>query len=160
MSVRIFRTAVAAVLMVVMLAICTNGALALSADVVMKVSRSAQDSIVNAGEDLTIDLVVDGVAPASYLWYFQDEPIPGANYAMYSIVSATPADAGIYRVDAFDAEGSMLLSMEFNVRVVENVLPKSGDATLDAWLLLTVMGAAGLTMGGTIVARKKRLQRI
>ena len=47
MSVRIFRTAIAAVLMVVMLALCANAALALSADVVMKVSRTAQDSIVN-----------------------------------------------------------------------------------------------------------------
>ena len=99
---------------------------------------------------------MDGVIPTSYLWYFQNDPIPGANYARYSIVSAAPADAGLYRVEAFDDAGSMLMSMEFNVRVVEKALPKSGDATLDAWLLIAIMGAAGLTMSGTIVARKRR----
>lgn len=155
MSARLFRIAAVAVIMAIMLVTTAAAAQAISANVVMKVSRTAQDSIINEGEDLSISVDIDGEAPASYIWYFGDEAISGANYPLYSITAAAPQDAGVYRVEAFDDKGGMLLSMEFNVRVIEKALPKSGDNTLDAGIMIGAIAAAGLT-GGAVIARKRR----
>ena len=50
--------------------------------------------------------------PTSYQWYFEGVPIAGADQRVYNIVDATVEDAGVYRLDAFDGEGNMLLSMD------------------------------------------------
>lgn len=155
MSARFLKAAAAVVLTAILLASTAVAAQAVSASVVMKVSKTAQDSVINEGEDLSIAVEIDGVTPASYRWYFGDEVIVGANYPLYSIVSATTRDAGVYRVEAFDDDGGMLISMEFNVRVMEKALPKSGDSTPDAGLLIGAIAAAGLT-GGAVIARKRR----
>lgn len=155
MSARFFKAAVAFCLMAVMFVTGAATVYAVSADVVMKVSRTAQDSIINEGEDLSISLSLDGAVPASYRWYFGDEPIVGANFSTYTILSADITDAGVYRVEAFDENGGMIISMEFNVRVIEEALPKSGDGTLDAGLLTGIIAAAGLTLVGAAAGRKR-----
>ena len=154
MSARFLKAAAAVVLTAILLA-TTAAAQAVSASVVMKVSKTAQDSVINEGEDLSIAVDIDGVNPASYRWYFGDEVIAGADYPLYSIVSATTRDAGVYRIEAFDDDGGMLISMAFNVRVMEKAMPKSGDGTLDAGLMIGAIAAAGLT-GGAVIARKRR----
>ena len=141
MSARICRIAMAVVMLAVMIVTCAGAEGAISANVVMKVSRTAQDSIINEGEDLSIDVNIDGVEPASYRWYFGEEPISGANYSMHSISAATMDDAGMYRVEAFDEEGGMLVSMDFNVRVMEKAMPKSGDNTVSAGVVAGAMAA-------------------
>ena len=53
----------ALLLAAVLMTVCMGAAQALNASVVMKVSRTAQDSVINAGEDLTIDVALEGVSP-------------------------------------------------------------------------------------------------
>ena len=153
MSARLLRIAAIVLATCVLMA---NVAVAqqLSANVVMKVSKAAQDSIVNEGEDLTISVSVDGAA--SYLWYRGGEAITGANHAAYTIASATVQDADTYRVDAFGEDGGMLMSMEFPVRVVEKALPKSGDDTLSVGALAAIMCAAGAVLCAIFVVRKRK----
>ena len=51
----------------------------ISTTVVMRVSHMTQNAVVDAGEDLSMVVQIDGVEPASYQWYFEDEAIEGAN---------------------------------------------------------------------------------
>ena len=152
---RFVRIAALFSLMAVALMAAAGSAQALSASVVMKVSRTAQDSVVNVGEDLTIDVDIEGVEPAMCRWFFEDELIEGAGSSVLSIGSASLEDAGAYRMEAYDAEGAMLVSMEFAVRVVDKALPKSGDDTLGAGAVAGGMTlcAAGLT---ALMVRRRR----
>lgn len=144
--------------LVIALALCAFvcvAAQAISANVVMKTSKVAQDSIVNEGEDLSISVSLDDPSITAYRWYFNDAPITGAIYSAYDIISAKPDDAGLYRMDAFDADGRMIVSMEFNVRVIEKALPKAGDGTLSRGALIAMMAAAAGMMSFLII-RKRR----
>jgi len=95
-----------AVLMLVMGAFAVAEGV-ISTTVVMRVSRMTQNAVVNAGEDLSMEINIDGVTPASYQWYYEGQEIAGANQKVYSIVNAQVEDSGVYRMDAFDADGSM-----------------------------------------------------
>ena len=149
------RTMRALVMALALCAFVCVAAQAISANVVMKTSKVAQDSIVNEGEDLSISVSLDDDSITAYRWYFNDEPITGAIYDSYDIISAAPDDAGLYRMDAFDAESKMIVSMEFNVRVIEKALPKAGDDTLSKGALIAMMAAAAGAMGFLII-RKRR----
>ena len=137
----------AAVLVAVMLlaCVCAVAEGTISTTVLMRVSRMTQNAVVNAGEDLTIEVAIDGVEPAQYQWYFNDAPIDGANQKVYNIVNAQPSDTGVYRLDAFDADGRMLVSMDIAARVVEDVVPQSGDDSMPvayAFAGIALCGAA------------------
>lgn len=140
------RTICVAVLMaLVLLAGSAFAEGVISTTVVMRVSRITQDAVVDAGEDLSMEVNIEGVTPASYQWYFEGAPIEGADQRVYNIVNAAPEDAGVYRLDAFDADGSMLLSMEIAARVIDQSVPKAGDSSLPvgaAVALLALSGAA------------------
>lgn len=140
------RTICVAVLMaLVLLAGSAFAEGVISTTVVMRVSRITQDAVVDAGEDLSMEVNIEGVTPASYQWYFEGAPIEGADQRVYNIVNAAPEDAGVYRLDAFDADGSMLLSMEIAARVIDQSVPKAGDPSLPvgaAIALLALSGAA------------------
>lgn len=107
---------------------CAEGAI--STTVVMRVSHMTQNAVVNAGEDLTIEVNIDGVAPESYQWYFNGVPMEGATQKVLNIINAQPVNSGLYRLDAFDAAGNMLVSMDIAARVVEDVVPQSGDSSM------------------------------
>ena len=109
---------------------CAFAQSAIDTTVVMRVSRMTQNAVVDAGEDLSIEVNIDGVTPEAYQWYFNDAPIEGATQKVLNIVNAQPEDAGIYRLDAFDAEGALAVSMDIAARVVEDVVPQSGDGSL------------------------------
>jgi hypothetical protein len=150
------KTVVALCALAILSFVGQSAARALTATVVMKVSRTAQDSIINEGEDLSIDVQIDGVAPASYLWYFDGAAIPGADERVYSIDAATPEDAGTYRMEAYDEAGKMLLSMDFSVRVNEKAVPKSGDDTVGILPVALVMAALFAAMGAAVWAKRRR----
>ena len=148
MLTKFMRVAATLMLIAVMLVVTAAGASAISANVTMKVSRTAQDSIVNAGEDLTIDVQLEGIAPDYYRWYFEDQLIESAESRVLVIRAATLEDAGAYRMEAYANDGSMLVSMDFAVRVIDNALPKSGDNTLGvvpvAAMMAMCAGGVGL----------------
>ncbi len=114
----------------------------LSTTVVMRVSRMTQDAIVHVGEDLSMEVLIDGVTASSYQWYFNDQPISGANQRVYNIVNAQVDDAGTYRLDAFGEDGRMVLSMDIAARVIDDTVPKSGDPLPGIGAALAVMGIA------------------
>lgn len=124
---RLFAIAVIALLSINACAFAQN---AIDTTVVMRVSHMTQNAVVDAGEDLSIEVSIDGVTPEAYQWYFNDAPIQGATQKVLNIVNAQPEDAGIYRLDAFDAEGNMAVSMDIAARVVEDVVPQSGDSSM------------------------------
>lgn len=109
---------------------CAFAQNAIDTTVVMRVSHMTQNAVVDAGEDLSIEVNIDGVTPEAYQWYFNDQPIQGATQKVLNIVNAETADAGLYRLDAFDGAGAMAVSMDMAVRVVEDVVPQSGDSSM------------------------------
>ncbi len=123
-----------------------------STSVVMRVSRLTQDAVVNEGEDLSMEINIEGVEPASYQWYFNDAPIADATQRVYNIVDAREEDAGVYRLDAFDADGGMVLSMDIAMRVVTKTVPQAGDHSLPLGVVIAAMGAAALLL--TVKARR------
>lgn len=114
----------------------------ISTTVVMRVSRMTQSAVVDVGEDLSMEINIEGVTPASYQWYFDDMPIEGATQKVYNIVNATLEDAGVYRMDAFSEDGRMLLSMDISARVIAPEVPKSGDSSLPVGVAAAVLFTA------------------
>ena len=113
--------------------------------VVMRVSHMTRNAVVDAGEDLSIEVSIEGVTPESYQWYFEGTPIEGATQKVLNIVNAQTSDAGIYRMDAFDESGAMVVSMDIAVRVVEKAVPQAGDSSLPvgfAWGGMALCAAA------------------
>ena len=141
--------AVLAALLLVTVAVAEN---VVSTTVVMRVSRMTQSAIVNIGEDLTMDVGIDGITPARYQWYFGDQAIEGATEQVYTIVNAQAEDAGTYRLEAFDDADQLVVSMEIAARVVDSKVPKSGDRSLPVGV---AMGAVGVAATGLVVTKRK-----
>lgn len=112
------------------LGLCAGAEQSIGTTVVMRVSHMTQNAVVDAGEDLSIEVNVDGIAPDLYQWYFNGTAIEGANQRVLNIVNAQSVNTGLYRMDAYDAAGNMLVSMDIYARVLEDVVPQSGDASL------------------------------
>jgi len=134
-----------AVLMLVMSAFAVAEGV-ISTTVVMRVSRMTQNAVVNAGEDLSMEINIDGVNPASYQWYFEGQEIAGANQKVYSIVNAQVENSGVYRMDAFDADGSMVVSMDISARVIDDTIPQSGDGSMPVGVAAAVFAAAAAAL--------------
>lgn len=128
---------------------------ALTATVVMRISRTAQDSVIDVGEDLSIEVDIEGVVPASYGWHFNGEAIPGANQRVYNIENAAVEDAGVYSMEAYDSNGGVILIMDFSVRVIDPALPKAGDNTLSVGLVSAIMLAA-FAAAMMVIIKKRR----
>lgn len=118
----------------------------ISTTLVMRVSHMTQNAVVDAGEDLSMEVNIDGVVPASYQWYFGGVPISGATQKVYSIVNAQAGNTGVYRMDAFDENGRMVVSMDISARVIDKTVPKSGDASLPLPVVMSAMGAAAVVL--------------
>ena len=139
--------------LMLMIGVCAVAEGMISTTVVMRVSKMTQNAVVNAGEDLSMEVNIDGVEPASYQWYFEDEAISGATQKAYSIVNAQVENSGVYRMDAFDAEGRMLVSMDISARVIDNTIPQSGDGSMPVGVAAAAFVMAAGSMG--LVLRRK-----
>lgn len=113
----------------------------ISTTVVMRVSRMTQSAVVDVGEDLSMEVNIGGVTPAQYQWYFNGTAIEGADQKVYNIVNATVEDAGTYRMDAFDENGNMVVSMDIAARVIDDTVPQSGDRSMPVGFALATMAA-------------------
>ena len=147
----------AVVMVAIMLAasVCAIAEGTISTTVLMRVSRMTQNAVVKAGEDLSIEVSIDGVAPASYQWYFNDAPIDGANQKVYNIVNAQPEHTGVYRMDAFDENGAMVVSMDVAARVLEDEVPQAGDESLPVGMAMAGIAACGALLA--VLLRKRRM---
>lgn len=131
--------------MLLLTSACAEGRI--STTVLMRVSRMTQNAVINAGEDLSIEVSIDGAQPAQYQWYFNDAPIEGATQKVYNIVNAQPEHTGVYRMDAFDESGAMVVSMDISARVLEDEVPKAGDGSMPVGIAF-----AGLIACGALLA--------
>lgn len=148
----IARIGVIVIAALLLVSACAEGAI--STTVLMRVSKMTRNAVVDEGEDLSIEVNIDGVEPSTYQWYFNDAPIEGANQKVYNIVNAKPEHTGVYRIDAFDAEGAMLVSMDISARVREKEVPKAGDASLPVGIAIAGILACGALLA--VALRKRR----
>ena len=152
---RWMKLSVALLAIVLLASACAIAEGTISTTVLMRISRMTQNAVVKAGEDLSIEVSIDGAAPASYQWYFNDAPIEGANQKVYNIVNAQPEHTGVYRLDAFDENGDMVVSMDVAARVVEDEVPQAGDGSLPVGAAI-----AGIVVCGALLAvalRKRQM---
>ena len=126
----------------------------ISTSVVMRVSHMTQNAVVDAGEDLSMEVNIDGVVPASYQWFFEDAAIEGANQKVYNIINAQVEDSGVYRMEAFDADGRMLVSMDISARVIGQDVPQSGDASMPVGVAVAIFAAAAVGLALTLRRRR------
>lgn len=143
----------AAILIIMMLSVSAVADGAISTTVLMRVSRMTQNAVVNAGEDLSIEVGIDGVQPAQYQWYFNDAPIDGATQKVYNIVNAQPEHTGVYRLDAFDEGGAMVVSMDVSARVLVDEVPKAGDGSMPVGIAIAGLVACGALLAVAIRRR-------
>lgn len=145
---RAFAKLAAVILAMMLLAsVCACAEGTISTTVTMRVSRMTQNAVVKVGEDLSIEVAIDGVEPAKYQWYFNDVPIDGEDQKVFNIVDASPEDTGVYRMDAFDADGAMIVSMDVAARVLEEQVPQAGDSSLPVGIAF-----AGIALCGALLA--------
>lgn len=143
---RVFRILTLVAVFVVLSMLAASAEQMITTTVVMRVSHMTQNAVVDAGEDLSMEVNIDGVDPASYQWYFDGTPISGATQRVYNLVNAQPEDTGVYRLDAFDTDGKMLVSMDISARVIDDTVPKSGDDSIPLNVVWTAMGMAGTVL--------------
>ena len=138
----------AAVLLIALLglSLCASAQETVKTTVVMRVSHMTQNAVVDVGEDLTIEVNIDGVNPATYQWFFNNQPIEGANQKVLNIINAQTSDSGLYRLDAFDEGGAMVVSMDISARVVDKAVPKSGDDSMSVGYAFGGMAVCGLAL--------------
>jgi len=139
--------------LVLLVSACALAEGVISTSVVMRVSRMTQNAVVDVGEDLSMEVNIDGVTPTSYQWFFEGEAIAGADQRVYSIVNAQVEDSGVYRLDAFDENGSMVVSMDISARVIDNTVPKSGDGSMPMGVAAAMFVAAAVALA--IVFRRR-----
>ena len=150
-----FRRLVVALIAIMLIgSVCAIAEGTISTTVLMRVSRMTQNAVVKAGEDLAIEVNIDGATPASYQWYFNDAPIEGANQKVYNIVNAQPEHTGVYRLDAFDENGAMVVSMDVAARVLEDEVPQAGDGSLPVGVAFAGIAACGALLA--VLVRKRR----
>lgn len=137
------RLAALCIAIMLLTSVCACAEGSISTTVVMRVSRMTQNAVVKEGEDLSIEVDIDGVEPASYQWYFNDVPIEGADQKVYNIVNARPEHTGVYRLDAFDENGKMLVSMDIVARVLEEKVPQAGDRSMPVGVAFAAMALCG-----------------
>lgn len=127
----------------------------ISTTVIMRVSRITQNAVVDVGEDLSMEVQIDGVEPSVYQWYFEDQLIIGANQKVYSIVNAQVENSGIYRMDAYDADGKMLVSMDISARVIDDSVPKAGDNSMPVGVAVAGLVGSALVLAFTLRRKVK-----
>ena len=153
MKIRLTRLAAIIMAIFMMINVWAMAEGSIRTTVVMRVSHMTQNAVVDAGEDLSIEVNIDGVSPHSYQWYFNNALIDGANQKVLNIVNAQPADTGLYRMEAIGDDGMVLLSMDIAARVVEPYVPQSGDASMHVGYALCGMALCAAALAGMLRRR-------
>jgi hypothetical protein len=94
-----------------------------------------QSRTLAEGEPVTLRVIAEGAVPLTYQWYKDGSTLPGRRYALLTIDSATPADAGAYYVVVSNSLAS-LTSLVATLHI--------GDP-IELPIFLSAHGAANLT---------------
>ena len=70
------------------------------------ITTQPTDQTVASGATLTLTAAASGSPTPTYQWYRNEDPISGATSATYTVLEASSADAGSYKVVATNAVGS------------------------------------------------------
>ena len=70
------------------------------------ITTQPTDQTVASGATLTLTAAASGSPTPTYQWYRNEEPISGATSATYTVLEASSANAGSYKVVATNAVGS------------------------------------------------------
>lgn len=152
---RVFLAVVLALIICTSCAFAENGAV--RTYLTFRITTQTQSAIVDVGEDLQIEVGVEGVQPTRYQWYFEGTPVrQNGNERVYNLVNAQIEDAGIYTMEAYTGN-TLALKVEVNVRVINpTVIPASGDNSLPVEVAFAFAGAAVVMMA--ILLKKRRVQ--
>ncbi|MEZ5276000.1 MAG: S8 family serine peptidase [Opitutaceae bacterium] len=71
------------------------------------ITRQPKDIQVTAGEHYDLSVIVSGMQPIDYQWYHNGEPVVGLSSNIIGNSSARESDAGIWKVTASNASGSV-----------------------------------------------------
>ncbi len=157
------RTKTARVFLAVILAfmICFSSAFAENGAIrtylTFRITTQTQSAIVDVGEDLQIEVGVDGVEPTRYQWYFEGTAIEkNGSERIYNLLNAQTEDAGIYTMEAYTGD-TLALKVEVNVRVINpTMIPASGDDSLPVEIAFAFAGAAVIMMA--VLLKKRRTE--
>ena len=153
----VFLSVLIALVICVSTAFAENGAI--RTYLTFRITTQTQSAIVDVGEDLQIEVGVDGVEPTGYQWYFEGKAIEkNGNERIYNLLNAQPEDAGVYTMEAYEGD-EVVLKVEVNVRVINPVvIPASGDNSLPVEVVFGAALAAIGLMACLIVKRKARAE--
>jgi uncharacterized repeat protein (TIGR02543 family) len=93
---------------------------------------------VAAGSGTQFSVTATGPGTLSYQWFHDNQSIPDANAATFSIADVEPSDAGNYRVDVTNSYGTT----SSNVATLTVIIPKpvvttnDGTAETETWVRL------------------------
>ena len=121
------------------------------------ITLQPQSQTTSAGSDVTYMVTATGTN-LTFQWWFNDQPIPGANQASLTITNAVAADAGEYRVRV--SRGSRTVesdyaSLELNltegrVQAVRTSVKYSDEVWKGEPLRLQSPGSVGLKQAGSL----------
>lgn len=154
------KAARAILAVVLVLVVLSAGALAEAGAIrtylTFRITTETHSAIVNVGEDLQIEVGVEGVTPTSYQWYYEGAPIEkNGNERIYNLLNAQIEDEGIYTMEAYNGD-KLALKVEVNVRVINpTVIPASGDGSMPVEAAFALAGAAALAV--LVLIRKRRV---
>ena len=120
-----------------------------------RVTSRSQNPVVNVGQDLQIEVGIEGCTPTDYEWYFGGQLLTeNADSRVYTIVNAQKEDAGIYTLKAYE-DGTMVAMVDVNVRVTDNTaLPVSGDESMPVWFAFAMVLACSIGLYLTLKRKK------
>ena len=120
-----------------------------------RITTRTQSAIVDVGEDLQIEVGVEGVTPTRYQWYYEGVLLEDGTERVYNLVNAQLADAGIYTMEAYSGD-KLQVKVEVNVRVIDRTeLPATGDDSLPVGFAVFGLCAAAAALA--LIAFKKRV---
>ncbi len=131
---------------------CNNGILALQIlppPTAPTISTNPQSQTVEAGDNVTFNVAVNGTAPFSYQWRFNGNPLPGETSSNLALLSVLPTAEGDYSVIITNTAGAVTstvatLTIIVPVDITADPQPLTVNAGQHATFNVTATGTAPL----------------
>src|SRR5262249_37320912 len=128
----------------------TSSVATVSIGVAPAITQPPSDLVVTQGQDATLTLAASGDAPLSYQWRFNAQPANAPNSSSFTIVGATPLDAGSYDAIVSNPYGAITSAVaHLSVLVPPAITSQPTNQTVapgsDVSLQVTATGSAPLS---------------